>query len=77
MAHRVNVMLDDEVWRDMQKLPKGERSRLMNKAIKAYLLQQQRRKAAEAMDEIRESTEPLAGSAEQWIREDRDSHWKD
>lgn len=77
MTHRVNVMLDDDVWQQMQKLPRGERSRLLNRAVRSYLRQQQREQAARAMDEVRESSEPLPGSAEQWIREDRNSHWKD
>ncbi len=77
MSHRVNIMLDNEVWQAMQALPRGERSRLVNRAIKAYLLQQRRQKAAEAMDALRESTRPLSGSTEQWVREDRESHWKD
>jgi len=77
MSHRVNIMLDNEVWQAMQALPRGERSRLVNRAIKAYLLQQRRQKVAEAMDALRESTHPLSGSTEQWVREDRESHWKD
>lgn len=77
MSHRVNIMLDNEVWQAMQVLPRGERSRLVNSAIKAYLLQQRRQKAAEAMDALRKSTRPLSGSTEQWVREDRESHWKD
>jgi len=77
MSHRVNIMLDNEVWQAMQVLPRGERSRLVNRAIKAYLLQQRRQKAAETMDALRKSTRPLSGSTEQWVREDRESHWKD
>ncbi len=79
MSHRVNIMLDNEVWQAMQALPRGERSRLINRAIKAYMLQQRRKNAAEAeaMDALRESTRPLSGSTEQWDREDRESHWKD
>ena len=77
MSQRVNVMLDNDVWQAMQALPRGERSRLVNRAIKAYLQQQRRQKAAEAMDALRESTRALSGSTEQWVREDRESHWKD
>ena len=77
MTHRVNVMLDDDVWQQMQKLPRGERSRLLNRAVRAYLLQQRRQRAALAMDAAREAAEPMPGSAEQWVREDRNSHWSD
>ena len=75
MAHRVNVMLDDEIWNDVQKMPKGERSRLINRAIRDYLLHQQRHEAMRRMDELRARTKAVAGSTEEWVREDRDSHW--
>jgi len=73
MAHRVNVMLDDEVWGDMQKLPRGERSKVINRAIRAYLEQQQRRHAAEQMDELRQTLPPLAEDIDvvELLRQDR------
>jgi len=77
MSHRINVILDNDVWQAVQTLPCGERSRLVNRAIRAYLLPQRRQKAAETMDALRESTHLLSGSTEQWVRGDRDSHWKD
>ncbi len=75
MGHRVNVMLDDEIWESLQQLPKGERSRLVNEALRDLLLRRQRRRAAKDMDTLRNSIPPIPGSTEGWVREDRDSHW--
>ena len=74
MGHRVNVMLDDEIWESLQQLPKGERSRLVNEALRDLLLRRQRRRAAKDMDALRNSIPPIPGSTEEWVREDRDSH---
>lgn len=73
MAHRVNVMLDDKVWSDVQKLPIGKRSHLINQAIRAYLEQRQRRRAAAQMDELRQTVPPLAEDIDvaELLRQDR------
>ena len=47
MAHRVNVMIDDEVWQQLKTVPAGERSRLINEAVTMRLLIQRRVRASE------------------------------
>lgn len=74
MTQRVNVIISDENWRHLSAVPKGERSRLVNKAIAEYHRMQRRREAARRMDELSENLPNVAGSAEQWVRADRDSH---
>ncbi len=74
MSHRINVMLDDEVWESLSQLPKGERSRVINQALQETLLRQGREKAFARIDELRKEMKPLGMSAEEWIRRDRDSH---
>jgi hypothetical protein len=74
MSHRINVMLDDEVWESLSQLPKGERSRVINQALQETLLRQRREEAFARIEELRKQMEPLGMSAEEWIRRDRDSH---
>jgi hypothetical protein len=74
MSHRINVILDDEVWESLSQLPKGERSRVINQALQETLLRQRREEAFARIEELRKQMEPLGMSAEEWIRRDRDSH---
>ena len=74
MSHRVNLILQDEVWDALQAVPKGERSALVNEALTHWMELRRRREAAAELDRLRGSLAPVAGSAEAWIREDRDSH---
>ncbi len=71
MAHRVNVMIDDEVWQQLKTVPAGERSRLINEAVSTRLLTQRRVRASEKMDRLRKVGRPAKRSAEQQVRIDR------
>lgn len=74
MSHRINVMLDDEVWESLSRLPKGERSRVINQTLQETLLRQRRKEAFARIEELRKQMDPLGMSAEEWVRRDRDSH---
>jgi len=74
MAHRVNFMLDNEIWDALQVIPKGERSRLVNHAVGNELQAYRRKKAMAEMDKMRTQMSPVAGRSEEWIREDREHH---
>ncbi|QSA96795.1 hypothetical protein [Methylococcus sp. EFPC2] len=74
MSHRVNVILDDEVWEQFQAIPKGERSKLINQAVSETLLRRQREEAFARIRARAEAKEKLPGTTEDWVREDRDSH---
>jgi hypothetical protein len=71
MAHRVNVMIDDEIWLQLKAVPAGERSRLINEAVSMRLLTQRRMRAAERMDRLRQTGKRAKRSAEQQVRLDR------
>lgn len=71
MAHRVNVMIDDEVWQQLKTVPTGERSRLINEAVTMRLLIQRRVRASEKMDRLRKVGRSAKRSAEQQVRIDR------
>lgn len=73
MARRVNIMLDDDSWRVIRKLPRGTRSRAVNTAIHEWAGLVRRREAAARMDALRTrlpavSTETIV----RWIREERE-----
>lgn len=74
MSHRINVMLDDEIWQAMQAIPAGERSRLINETLAVELLKRQRLAAIEQMDALRQQMQPAPGRSEDWVRADRESH---
>lgn len=73
MAHRVNILLEDTIWAVLSKAPQGERSRIVNNALKQWFQRRSRRDAAHRMDELRALIPPV--SPEQivaWVREERE-----
>lgn len=73
MARRVNIMLDDAVWEVLKRVPRGERSRVVNAAITEWLRGRKRMEAVRRMDALRKemptvATEDLVA----WIRADRE-----
>jgi hypothetical protein len=75
MGHRINVMIDDPVWLELQKVPQGERSRLISEAVSKELQRRRRGRAAAEMDRLRKTRRRAAASAEELVRTDRDAHW--
>ena len=74
MAHRVNVIFDDAVWQQLEEVPKGERSKLINQAVSETLLRLQREAAWARIRERAAGKEKLPGTTEEWVRNDRESH---
>lgn len=74
MGNRVNIVLDDEVWKSLQLVPKGERSKVINQALSAWIMRSTRSSAIQRMDELRSKMKPIRGSTERWVREDRRRH---
>ena len=75
MSHRINVIVNDDVWRFLKKIPQGERSRTINSALRGWADRRRRLDAAAEMDRLR--NEPMAQpvtTAEivRWIKEGRD-----
>ena len=73
MARRVNIMMDEDSWRVIRKLPRGSRSRAVNAAIREWAGASRRRDASARMDALRERL-PAVGTERivRWIREDRE-----
>lgn len=73
MAHRVNFMLDDSVWRALKQVDKGERSRVVNHALSEWLRRHKRRNAVRKMDELRAVLPPVSvADIAAWVREERE-----
>ena len=75
MARRVNIMMDEDSWRVIQRLPRGSRSRAVNAAIREWAGASRRRDASARMDGLRKRM-PAIGTDRivQWIREGRERH---
>jgi hypothetical protein len=73
MSKRINVMIDDDTWGLLARVPAGERSRAINVALRAWVARRRSQDAVRQMDALRAqlpkvSTEDVV----RWIREDRE-----
>lgn len=73
MSKRINIMIDDDTWRILGKIPAGVRSRAINDALRAWVQRRRRIDAARELDALRASL-PAVTTVEvaEWIRADRD-----
>jgi hypothetical protein len=74
MSVRTNIVFDDAVWEALQQTPRGERSRVVNDAVADWLRRQRRMQASDRIAQRRQRGDGIGVSAEQLIREDRESH---
>jgi hypothetical protein len=72
MAHRVNVVLDDEAWEGLRHVRRGDRSRFVSEAVREATLRRRRRAAAAELAAISAALHKPEGTAEEWVRADRD-----
>lgn len=72
MAHRVNMVLDDDVWQCLQAIPGGERSRFINKVLSLELLRRQQREAWDGIQDLRRVLPVTEGHSEECVREERE-----
>jgi hypothetical protein len=73
MSRRINVMIDDDTWGFLGRVPAGERSRTVNEALRALVIRRRRADAVREMDALAAQL-PKVTTAEvvHWIREERD-----
>jgi len=74
MSHRVNILLQDENWKTFQSIPKGKRSSVINALLNDWAVRKQRGTAFKGIEAVTKNMKLLPGSAEEWIRRDRDEH---
>lgn len=73
MSRRINVMIDEDTWELLEKIPTGERSRTINEALRSWVKHRRRRDAAAEMD-VLTSQLPKVSTTDvvRWLREDRE-----
>lgn len=73
MSRRINVMIDDDTWGFLGRVPAGERSRAINEALRAWIARRRRKDAVREMDTLRiELAKVSVEEVARWIREDRE-----
>ena len=75
MSHRINVIVQEDVWRFLREIPQGDRSRTINAALREWARGRRRFDAAADMDRLRSDTKAAAVTADEvvrWIREERE-----
>ncbi len=74
MPTKVNVVLDDDVKADLDRLVKsGMRSRVINTALRREMLILRRQRASRRLDELRKTTKAVSTpELVKRIRQDRD-----
>jgi len=72
MSKRINVMLDDDTWRFLSRVPTGERSRAVNQALRAWVTRRRRSDAVREMQALRAQLPKVStDEVTRWVREDR------
>ena len=74
MGRRVNIIVQDDTWALLQRIPPGERSRTINVALREWAQKRRRLDAVAEMDRLRRDATKGVTTAEivRWIREGRD-----
>jgi hypothetical protein len=73
MSRRINVMIDEDTWGFLARVPAGERSRAVNDALRAWITRRRRKDAVREMDALRaELPKVSTDEVSRWVREDRE-----
>lgn len=73
MSKRINVMIDEDTWRFLGRVPAGERSRAINQALRAWVTRRRRSDAVREMEAVRVQLPKITtDEVNQWIRQDRE-----
>ena len=74
MGHRINIVVQDDTWALLKRIPAGARSRTINAALREWAQKRRRLDAVAEMDRLRRDATKGVTTAEivRWIREDRD-----
>ncbi len=73
MARRISVMIDDDSWRIIERLPRSTRNRAVNAAIREWAGVSMRREASSRMDTLRARLAAVRTcQIVRWIRDERE-----
>ena len=73
MSKRINIMIDEDTWGFLGRVPAGERSRAINEALRAWVTRRRRSDAVREMAGLRTQLPKITTEeVTRWIREDRE-----
>lgn len=73
MSRRINVMIDEDTWKFLGRVPVGERSRAINEALRAWITRRRRSDAVREMEALRTQLPKISTEeVTRWIHEDRE-----
>ena len=74
MTHRINVVVEDDIWGLLQRIPPSDRSHTINLALREWAHKRRRLDAAAETDRLNDPAIPAISTDEivRWIREDRE-----
>jgi predicted CopG family antitoxin len=73
MSKRINIMIDEDTWGFLGRVPAGERSRAINEALREWVTKRRRKDAVREMDALRANMSKVSSEeVTRWIREDRE-----
>lgn len=72
MSRRINVMIDEDTWDFLGKVPSGERSQTINEALRSWVSRRRRKDAVNELNALSSQLPKVSGDeVAKWIREDR------
>jgi hypothetical protein len=73
MSKRINVMIDEDTWGFLGRVPAGARSRTINEALRSWAARRRRKDAVREMEALSTQLPKIsADEVARWIREDRE-----
>ena len=75
MSHRINIIVNDDIWGFLKQIPQGERSRTISQALREWVRRRRRFDAAAEMDRLRNDVEAESITSDEivrWIPEERE-----
>jgi hypothetical protein len=75
MSKRINIAIDEDNWQVLAGMAAGERSRVVNLALREWAVRRDRVAACREMDELHRVLPPASVvEVAEWIRQDRARH---
>ncbi len=71
MGHRINIMIDDRVWEDFQRIPKGVRSQAVNASLAQWLTREKRQRLLQEMRAAASTVEAIGEDSVVLLRRQR------
>lgn len=75
MSKHISIAIDKDNWELLDEMAAGERSRVVNLALREWAVRRKRVEACRELDELHRVLPPAsAAEVAEWIRQDRARH---